>query len=271
MAHPIDRPRSAHNVGDAWTVTDATELYEIGRWGKGYFTIGNNGQVKVHPTKDPNRSIDLKQLVDDLQRRGISLPTLLRFRDILAHRLQDIHEAFQRAIAQHEYTGPYICVYPIKVNQQRQVVEEILDFGRQYGFGLEAGSKPELLAVVALASNDTPIICNGFKDAEFIEMAMLAQKIGRRIIPVVEKYTELELILDYAEKVGVRPTIGMRVKLAARGSGRWQSSGGYRSKFGLDRRRDSPRSRGVEDRGAWRTASSCCIFIWAARSPTFAS
>jgi arginine decarboxylase len=124
-------------------------------------------------------------------------------------------------------------VYPIKVNQQRQVVEEVLDFGREYGFGLEAGSKPELLAVAAQAYNDTPIICNGFKDAEFIEMAMLAQKIGRTVIPVVEKYTELGLILKYAEKVGVRPQIGMRVKLAARGGGRWQGSGGYRSKFGL--------------------------------------
>jgi arginine decarboxylase len=252
MAHPIDRSRAAHNVGDAWTVADATELYEISRWGNGYFTIGDNGQVRVHPTKDPKRSIDLKQLVDDLQRRGIALPTLLRFRDILAHRLQDIHEAFQGAIAQHDYASPYICVYPIKVNQQRQVVEEILQFGRQYGFGLEAGSKPELLAVVALASNDTPIICNGFKDAEFIEMAMLAQKIGRRIIPVVEKYTELDLILEYAEKVGVRPTIGMRVKLAARGSGRWQSSGGYRSKFGLTvgeilRGLEELKTRGMED------------------------
>src|SRR4029078_2963508 len=137
------------------------------------------------------------------------------------------------AIAQHQYNGRYVCVYPIKVNQQRQVVEEVLDFGREYGFGLEAGSKPELLAVAAQAYNDTPIICNGFKDAEFIEMAMLAQKIGRNIIPVVEKYTERGLILEYSKKVGVRPQIGMRVKLAARGGGRWQSSGGYRSKFGL--------------------------------------
>src|ERR1700730_2699913 len=233
MNHPISRPRSPHDVGEGWTTADATELYEISRWGKGYFSIGENGQVKIHPTKDASRSIDLKQLVDDLQLRGIHLPTLIRFRDVLQHRLQDIYEAFQGAIAQHEYSGRYICVYPIKVNQQRQVVEEVLDFGRQYQFGLEAGSKPELLAVVALASNETPIICNGFKDAEFIEMAMLAQKIGRRIIPVVEKYTELDLILEYAEKVGVRPTIGMRVKLAARGGGRWQSSGGYRSKFGL--------------------------------------
>ena len=145
-----------------------------------------NGQVKIHPTKEQHRAIDLKQLVDDLERRGISLPTLIRFSDVLKHRLRDIFEAFQRAMAQHEYSGRYICVYPIKVNQQRQVVEEVLHFGRQYGFGLEAGSKPELLAVAAVADNETPIICNGFKDAEFIEMAMLAQKIGRTIIPVVE-------------------------------------------------------------------------------------
>ena len=251
-SHPITAAALAHDVGEAWTVADASELYEIARWGKGYFAIGENGQVKVHPTKDPSRSIDLKQLVDDLQLRGISLPTLIRFRDILQHRLQDIHEAFQGAIAQHEYAGRYVCVYPIKVNQQRQVVEEVLEFGRQFGFGLEAGSKPELLAVVALADNDTPIICNGFKDAEFIEMAMLAQKIGRHIIPVVEKYTELDLILEYAEKVGVRPTIGMRVKLAARGGGRWQSSGGYRSKFGLTvgeilRGLEELKTRGMED------------------------
>jgi arginine decarboxylase len=233
MTVSIKRSRSAHEVGDAWTIADATELYEIERWGKGYFAIGENGHVKVHPTKDPNRSIDLKQLVDHLQLRGINLPTLVRFRDVLQHRLQDIHDAFQAAITQHEYNGRYICVYPIKVNQQRQVVEEVLEFGKPYRFGLEAGSKPELLVVAALADNDTPIICNGFKDAEFIEMAMLAQKIGRNIIPVVEKYTELALILEYAKKVGVRPNIGMRVKLAARGGGRWQSSGGYRSKFGL--------------------------------------
>ena len=191
MTVSFKRSRSAHEVGDAWTIADASELYEIARWGKGYFAIGENGHVKVHPTKDPSRSIDLKQLIDQLQLRGINLPTLVRFRDVLQHRLQDIHDAFQSAIAQHEYGGRYICVYPIKVNQQRQVVEEVLEFGRQYNFGLEAGSKPELLVVAALADNETPIICNGFKDAEFIEMAMLAQKIGRRIIPVVEKYTEL--------------------------------------------------------------------------------
>jgi arginine decarboxylase len=214
-------------------VTDAAELYEIERWGQSYFSIGPNGHVRVHVTKDPERSIDLKQLVDHLQLRGIGLPILIRFRDILRQRLADIHSAFAAAIQQHSYDGRYFCVYPIKVNQQRQVVEEVLDFGRPYGFGLEAGSKPELLAVIAMTDNETPIVCNGFKDAEFIEMAMLAHKLGRRIIPVVEKYTELGLILEYARKVGVRPSIGMRVKLAARGGGRWQSSGGYRSKFGL--------------------------------------
>jgi arginine decarboxylase len=214
-------------------VTDAAELYEIDRWGKGYFSVAPNGHVRVHAGKDPQHSIDLKELVDHLQLRGIGLPILIRFSDILKQRLADIAGAFQSAIAQNQYEGRYFCVYPIKVNQQRQVVEEVLEFGRKFDFGLEAGSKPELLAVIAMATNDTPIICNGFKDAEFIETAMWAHKLGRNIIPVVEKYSELGLILEYARKIGVRPKIGMRVKLAARGGGRWQSSGGYRSKFGL--------------------------------------
>jgi arginine decarboxylase len=233
VSSPTSKTHRNWKSGEAFTVSDATELYEVERWGKGYFSIAPSGHLLVHPTKEPDRTIDLKQLTDHLQLRGISLPVLIRFRDILRHRVGDIHNAFRSAITQHQYEGRYICVYPIKVNQQRQVVEEVLDFGREYGFGLEAGSKPELLAVAAQAYNDTPIICNGFKDAEFIEMAMLAQKIGRQVIPVVEKYTELGLILKYAAKVGVRPQIGMRVKLAARGGGRWQGSGGFRSKFGL--------------------------------------
>jgi arginine decarboxylase len=246
------RAQRAWRHGDPWTVQDASELYEVDRWGQQYFSVAPNGHLRVHATKDPERSIDLKQLIDHLQLRGIGLPILVRFKDILKHRLADIASAFNAAIAQHQYDGKYFCVYPIKVNQQRQVVEEVLEFGRPYGFGLEAGSKPELLAVIAMADNDTPIICNGFKDAEFIETAMMALKMGRRIIPVVEKYTELGLILQYAQKVGVRPQIGMRVKLAARGGGRWQSSGGYRSKFGLTvaevkRGLEELKSLGMED------------------------
>jgi arginine decarboxylase len=240
------------DVGSKWSVTEATELYDVARWGQGYFSVNDLGHVVVHPTKEPHRGVDLKRLIDRLALRGLSTPILLRFTDILKHRLSEIHSAFQNAIATHQYQGSYSCVYPIKVNQQRQVVEEVMNFGRQYGFGIEAGSKPELLAVAALAENDMPVICNGFKDAEFIEMAMLAQKMGRNIIPVVEKYTELDLILHYAEKVGVRPNIGMRVKLAARGSGRWQSSGGYRSKFGLTvteiiRGLEELKARGMQD------------------------
>jgi len=265
-------PRAAQGTSatDAWTTVDATELYDIDRWGNGYFSIGENGHVLVHPTKERERAIDLKELMDRLQMRGITLPILVRFPDILKHRLGDIHEAFQGAIQQHQYTGRYTCVYPIKVNQQRQVVEEVLQFGRPYNFGIEAGSKPELMAVAALASNDMPVICNGFKDAEFIEMAMLAQKIGRNIIPVVEKYTELGLILEYAEKVGVRPQIGFRVKLAARGSGRWQSSGATARSSGSRSPRSCAGSRNSR-REACRTASSSCISTSAARSRTSAS
>ena len=218
---------------ERWSAQRASDLYDVASWGKGYFSVGDNGHVRVHPEKDPARSIDLKELVDTLVLRGINLPILIRFADILKHRLGELHDAFQNAITEHKYQGGYCCVYPIKVNQQKQVVEEVLEFGKPYHFGLEAGSKPELMAVMALADNDTPIICNGFKDDEYIEMAMLAQKMGRRIIPVVEKYTELRLILKYSQRVGVRPVIGLRVKLASRGSGRWKSSGGYRSKFGL--------------------------------------
>lgn len=235
-----------------WSITDAKETYDIARWGNGYFGINEAGHVTVNADKNPARAIDLKELIDRLQLRGIDLPILIRFGEILKHRLGEIHGAFQNAITEHKYQGQYSCVYPIKVNQQRQVIEEVIQFGRPYKFGVEAGSKPELLAVIAMTDNNTPIICNGFKDAEFIETAMMAQKIGRKIIPVVEKYTELNLILEYAEKIGVRPNIGMRVKLAARGSGRWQSSGGYRSKFGLTATEimkglEDLKARGMED------------------------
>jgi arginine decarboxylase len=245
-AAPVREP------ADRWSIAEAAELYDVASWGKGYFSVGQNGHVWVHPDKDPNRALDLKELVDNLQLRGISLPILIRFGEILKHRLGEMHQAFQSAINENGYKGGYCCVYPIKVNQQRQVVEEVFQYGRPYKFGLESGSKPELLAVLAIADNETPIICNGFKDDEYIEMVMLAKKIGRQIIPVVEKYTELDLILKHSARVGVRPVIGLRIKLASRGSGRWKSSGGYRSKFGLTvtealRAIDQLKSLGMED------------------------
>jgi arginine decarboxylase len=216
-----------------WSAQDASDLYDVSRWGNGFFTVSEQGHVLVHPDRKSHRAIDMKELIDRLRLRGLDLPVLLRFNGILQERLREIHDVFAAAIAAHDYRGTYACVYPIKVNQQQEVVEKIVEYGREYGFGLEAGSKPELLAVVAMTDPHTPIICNGFKDAQFIEMAMLAQKLGRKVIPVVEKVSELNLILEIAERVGVRPAIGMRVKLASRGAGRWQSSGGYRSKFGL--------------------------------------
>jgi arginine decarboxylase len=218
---------------ERWTFNDASELYDVPAWGKGYFSVGENGHLWVHPTKEALRRVDLKELVDKLVLRGINPPILIRFGEILKHRLSEINGAFQAAIAEHGYQGQYRCVFPIKVNQQAQVVEEVFEYGKPFHFGLEAGSKPELIAVMALADNSTPIICNGFKDDEYIEMAMHARKIGRQITPVVEKFTELDLILKHSERIGVRPSIGVRVKLASRGSGRWKSSGGYRSKFGL--------------------------------------
>src|SRR5437868_394592 len=220
---------------EKFKIQDAAETYGIRHWGKGYFAINKAGHVTVHPDKKSDQAIDLKELVDQLQARGIQLPILLRFTDILRHRVGEIHEAFDAAIREFEYQGEYCCVYPIKVNQQRHVVEEILDFGKPFRFGLEAGSKPELLAVLAMTngSSETPIICNGFKDDEFIKMSVLARKIGKNVIPVVEKFTELEALVRYAEEWKVRPVIGVRVKLATRGSGRWKYSAGFKSKFGL--------------------------------------
>ncbi len=217
-----------------WSVDESAKLYGIRNWGQGYFSINPDGHVAVHPGQDAAQSIDLKKLVDELRERDIQLPCLIRFTDILKHRVSQIHEVFQRAIKDHDYKGEYRCVYPIKVNQQRHVVEEIHDIGKAYGFGLEAGSKPELLAVMGIVDSDnTPIICNGFKDDEFIEAVILATKIGRNVIPVVEKFSELELLVKYAKQHNVKPSIGVRVKLAARGAGRWEQSGGVRSKFGL--------------------------------------
>src|SRR3954453_21894825 len=236
MAKTLDRRSpDTSDITPAWKLHDAFETYGVRNWGKGYFSINKLGHVTVHPDKDPDRSIDLKDLIDQLRTRGIQPPILLRFTDILKHRIGEIAAAFQKARDDAGYSGGYSCVYPIKVNQQRHVVEEVLHFGKPHRFGIEAGSKPELLAVLALTNGtgETPIICNGFKDDEFIKIVVLAKKIGKNIIPVVEKFTELELLVKYMEELGVRQPIGVRVKLASRGAGRWRGSAGYRSKFGL--------------------------------------
>ncbi len=221
----------------SWSPSDSEEIYRVEQWGHGYFSIASTGSsrgnVLVHPGGRRDRQIDLKQLVDQLHLRGIDLPVLLRFGGILQHRIVEIERSFRNAIQSHGYGGGYYAVYPIKVNQQRQVVEEILEFGRPFGFGLEVGSKAELLAVLAVVENDTPIICNGFKDDEYIEMVVLAQKVGRRILVVVERLPELDLLLEYAERHGTRPRLGVRMKIATPGAGRWKDSAGYRSKFGL--------------------------------------
>ncbi len=235
----LTTPKNAFLHG-RWTAEESARLYGITDWGKGYVGVNAAGHVTVAPTKEPARTIDLFDLVSGLKERGIHSPVLLRFNDILSHRLREIRKAFDDAITEQQFSGKYSCVYPIKVNQQRHVCEQIANLAVELGFGLEAGSKPELLAVLGLSAtaggpgvNGMPIICNGFKDSEFIETVILATKLGRNIIPVVEKFSELELIVKHAKAYNVRPTIGLRVKLSSRGAGRWESSAGARSKFGL--------------------------------------
>jgi arginine decarboxylase len=217
-----------------WTVADSAETYNIRSWGGGYFGVSEAGTMVCTPNGPTSPPIDMKELVDEVRRRGINLPLLIRFNDILKNRIVELNEAFRRAIAEYGYKGTYKGVYPIKVNQDRYVVETITRTGKAYNYGLEAGSKPELLAVMAmLEDDDALIICNGYKDEEYIETALLASKMGRKVILVVEKASELPLIAQIAKRTGIRPGIGMRAKLATRGSGRWEASGGDRSKFGL--------------------------------------
>ncbi|MQA92453.1 MAG: biosynthetic arginine decarboxylase [Gemmatimonas sp.] len=219
----------------AWTIDDALALYNVEGWGIGYFGINEHGHVTVHPTRDPNRSLDLYELSQDLAAQGVSLPLLLRFSDILRTRVESLATRFEKAIAEFEYEGTYTTVYPIKVNQQRHVVEEILDFGGAHGVGIEVGSKPELQAALALSERtDHIIVCNGYKDEEFIRLALMGQKLGHRVFIVIEKINEVDLLLSVAEEMEVVPTAGVRIKLASTGSGKWAATGGERSKFGLN-------------------------------------
>ncbi|HWZ62395.1 MAG TPA: biosynthetic arginine decarboxylase, partial [Steroidobacteraceae bacterium] len=223
------------NPAQPWRIEDSLDLYNIKAWGKGYFSINDAGHVVVRPDTTEEREIDLLEVVEGLQARDLSTPVVVRFSDILAHRLKRLHDAFASAIAENDYRNRYAAVYPIKVNQQRLVVEEVYRYGRDYGFGLEVGSKPELLAVMAMTENapERLIVCNGFKDDSYIEAVTLATKLGRTIIPVVENFEELELILKHAAAYQVRPRLGVRVKLFSEGSGRWSTTTGDKSKFGL--------------------------------------
>ena len=216
-----------------WTVEDAAEMYNIKGWGASYFNINDKGHVVVTPMKD-GVEVDLRELMDELSLRDISAPVLLRFPDIIDNRIENISTCYKKAAKEYGFKGECFSVFPIKVNQMQPVVEEIVAHGKKYNLGLEAGSKPELHAVLAANSNDdTLIICNGYKDESFVELALLAQKMGKRIFLVAEKLNELNIIARISERIKVRPNIGIRIKLASSGSGKWEESGGDASKFGL--------------------------------------
>src|SRR6202011_1695482 len=231
----MNTPIRAASANHGWKVSDSLELYQVEAWGKGYFSINAAGHVVVRPSMDPSREIDLYDVVQGLKARDLHTPVVIRFSDILAHRLRHIADAFATAIAENGYKNRYAAVFPIKVNQQRLVVEEVYRYGKEFGFGLEVGSKPELLAVMSITENapDRMVVCNGFKDDSYIEAVIIATKLGRTIIPVVENFEELGLILNHAQAYQVRPRIGVRVKLFSEGSGRWRDSAGEKSKFGL--------------------------------------
>ena len=216
-----------------WRIEDSEELYNITGWGRPYFSINDQGHVVVTP-KEGCKSVDLKEVVDELQLRDVSTPVLLRFPDILDNRIEKISKCFEKAALEYGYKAENFIIYPIKVNQMKPVVEEIISHGKKFNLGLEAGSKPELHAVIAVNSDsDSLIICNGYKDESYIELALLAQKMGKRIFLVVEKLNELKLIARMAKQLNVQPNIGIRIKLASSGSGKWEESGGDASKFGL--------------------------------------
>ena len=217
-----------------WRIEDSAELYNITGWGLKYFSINDNGHVQVTP-REGCASVDLKELMDELQIRDITAPVLLRFPDILDNRIEKISRCFKQAAEEYKYGAQNFIIYPIKVNQMRQVVDEIVSHGKKFNIGLEAGSKPELHAVLATNIDEhNLIICNGYKDESYVELALLAQKMGRRIFLVVEKLNELHLIARLAKRIGVRPNIGIRIKLSSSGSGKWEESGGDHSKFGLN-------------------------------------
>jgi arginine decarboxylase len=223
-------------TGASWSIDAARSLYNIEGWGAGFFDINDRGHVVVRPDRErPDHVVDLYEITNDLEEQGIALPVLLRFSDILRSRIEHLTTRFEQAREEFNYTGGYTTVYPIKVNQQRHVVEEIVEFGKAHRVGLECGSKPELQAILGLAENtEHMIICNGYKDEEFMRLALMGQKLGHQVYIVIEQLSEIDVLLQVADEMGVTPTAGVRIKLASRGFGRWKESGGEKSKFGLN-------------------------------------
>jgi arginine decarboxylase len=235
MATRIAEPAPVE-AASAWSIDAARALYNIEGWGAGFFDVNEKGHVVVRPDKGrEDRVVDLYEITNDLEEQGIALPVLLRFSDILRSRIEALTSRFEQAREEFGYTGGYTTVYPIKVNQQRHVVEEIVEFGKAHNVGLECGSKPELQAILGLAENtDHMIICNGYKDEEFMRLALMGQKLGHQVYIVIEQLSEIDVLLSVADDMDVVPTAGVRVKLASRGFGRWKESGGEKSKFGLN-------------------------------------
>ena len=230
-------PLNPQEVMHGWSVNDGLELYNLPLWCAGFFGANERGNVVAQPQRKAGPRIDLKELVDDVRARGYELPLLIRFNDILRERVREIDGCFNRAIAEYEYEGEYRGVYPIKVNQQAHIVEELLACGRETHLGLEVGSRPEMLAAIAMVNDpESFIVCNGYKDEAYIETAMLAQKLGRRMLLVADRFGELDVIVRVARRHGIKPVIGVRAKLQTRGAGRWAESGGSISKFGLSSR-----------------------------------
>src|SRR3954454_6592679 len=217
-----------------WTVDDSSSLYMIDRWGTGYFDVNDNGDMVVVPLQEAGVAIPIIDALREAKTLNLDAPLLIRFQDLLRHRVENLNSAFGRAIADHSYRGSYRGVFPIKVNQLREVVEEILDAGRPFNYGIEVGSKPEMFAGLAIhVDPETLIVCNGYKDTTFIRMAMLGRKLGKKVIVIAEKLSEIRAITKVAAEMGVEPWIGMRVRLLSKGKGKWATSGGEHAKFGL--------------------------------------
>ncbi|WP_272969470.1 biosynthetic arginine decarboxylase, partial [Alteromonas australica] len=234
-----------------WSIEEAERVYGVSQWGGGYFQVGENGNVHVTPVPDdPSIRIDFKAVIEEIRQEGVQFPVVVRFHDILRSQVSSLNNAFRNIIKEADYNGVYQGVYPVKVNQMREVVEEIVEAGKPFNYGLEAGSKAELLTVLAMNTNeDSLTILNGYKDDEFMRLALLGRKLGRKVVVVVEKYSELLLLVKISKELKIDPIIGVRAKMTVKGRGKWESSGGERAKFGLTITEIIKTARYLEEQG----------------------